>query len=113
MQRKDKGTGKIKKTSEFIFEKNFRPNWLQRIARVLYLLFPIAAAFGGYFAAAPLWKLHSEKAPAPEIFRFIISILFLTLAIALVFFKTRNTNPIMKIRVLSKNSQNVNENTED
>ena len=92
-----------KKDSDLIFEKNFRTTWLQRIGRILCLFIPIGAAFGGYFASPLLWALLSEKAETPEFFKFLMSIVLFALAVLIIFFKTRNTNPIMKIRVLNKN----------
>ena len=74
--------------------------------KILCLFIPIAAAFGGYFAASPLWKLlnHAGENPstAPEGFKFALSLILFAAATIIIFFKTRNTNPIMKIRVLTQ-----------
>ena len=105
---KEKQKDSQKKNFSFIFEKNFRTSWTQRIIRLLCLLLPVASAFAGYFAAEPLWKyFFKEKAAGetvPEGLRFALSLILFAITSAIIFFKTRNTNPIMKIRVLMKNN---------
>lgn len=98
----------MKLDSNLIFEKNFRSTWLQRIGKILCLFIPIGAAFAGYFLSNPLWKLIKKEeveslSPTPELFKFALSILLFAATTLVIFFKTRNTNPIMKIRVLTKN----------
>ena len=95
------------KESDLLFEKNFRSTWLQRLGKILCLFIPIGAAFGGYFAASPLWTLFSEKEVTPEIFKFAVSMGLFAIAVLIIYFKTRNTNPIMKIRVLTKTNDNL------
>lgn len=106
MRRKNQGTGKMKdKNPDIFFEKNFRTSWLQKIGKILCLLIPIGSAFAGYFAASPVWKFLSKNEDCPEIFKFIFSLLLFAIIVLIIFFKTRNTNPIMKIRVLSRNQK--------
>ena len=90
------------KESNLLFEKNFRSTWLQRLGKILCLFIPIGAAFGGYFLAELLWTLVSEKEVTPELFKFAVSLGLFAIAVLIIFFKTRNTNPVMKIRVLTK-----------
>lgn len=99
--------------ASLIFEQNFRSTTRQKIGKILCLVIPVASAFGGYFAAGPLWKLIMKNADgqtsAPEGFKFALSLAVFAITVIIVFFKTRNTNPIMKIRVLSEKSENQDE----
>ena len=102
MKKSEKNKATDEKPTSFIFEKDFRTTLLHRLKRVLCLFLPIGAAFGGYFAAPPLWNLITKSETTPEGFKFALSLTFFAIITLIVFFKTRNTNPIMKIRVLMK-----------
>jgi len=75
------------------------------ITHFVCLLFPVAAVFGGYFLSKPLWKCFSKTELRPQWFCFVCSLILFVIAALIIFFKTRNTNPIIRIRVLKeKNS---------
>lgn len=67
---------------------------LRRITKLICLFFPVAAAFSGYFMA--------NRFTDSEVMKFLGSLVCFALASTIVFVKTRNTNPIIKIRA-SKN----------
>lgn len=95
-----------KMTEEFIIEKQLQRTWIQRIEHTICLLFPIAGSFLGYFLSPVIYKtVFSQKTDAvatPELFRFFTVVCFFLITSFIVFVKTRNTNPIIKIRVLNK-----------
>ena len=76
-----------------IIEKNIHRTNLQRIKDALCLLFPIAAAFGGYFAA----DYFTDK----EIFKFLAAGGAFLIITGIEFILTRKINPIMKIGIFS------------
>lgn len=86
---------------EFIIEKDLRRTWKQKIFHTLCLLIPIAAAFTGNALSDKIMQCL-KNAPATEIQKFIITLVFFLIPSAVIFVKSRNTNPIMKIRVSSK-----------
>ena len=85
-----------------IIEKNIHRTNLRRLIDTLYLFVPIALAFGGCFAAAPLWTRLTGSTDVPELFRFACAIVLFAIAVSFVFIKTRKINPIMKIGIFSK-----------
>ena len=87
-----------------IVEKNIHRTNLRRLIDTLYLFVPIALAFAGCFLAAPLWTLITKKEAVPEWFRFACATVLFVIAVTFVFIKTRKINPIMKIGIFSKNS---------
>jgi len=92
-----------KSIEDIIVERNIRRTWLQRIFHTLCLLLPICFCFAGYYLSPFIFNLfNSEKESIPESFKFVIVLIFFIVACMGVFFKTRNTNPIIKIRVLTK-----------
>ncbi len=87
-----------------IVEKNIHRTNLRRLIDTLYLFVPIALAFAGCFLAAPLWTLITKKEAVPEWFRFVCVTVLFVIAVTFVFIKTRKINPIMKIGIISNNS---------
>lgn len=88
---------------KIITEKDYKRNIRQKITHTLCLILPIGGAFLGYFLADPFWKLFSKDSSIPELWKFLCSILLFSIICILVYVKTRNTNPIIKIRVFRKN----------
>ena len=74
-----------------IVEKNVHRTNAQRIKDTLCLFFPIAAAFAGCLITKT----------APELVRFGAAAILFIISSGIVFIKTRNINPIMKIGIFS------------
>ena len=92
---------------EFIIEKDLRRTWKQKIGHTLCLLIPIASAFAGYYLSPAITafltgsKLEDGYNPQ-ESTKFALTLVFFAIPSIILFVKSRNTNPIMKIRVSSK-----------
>lgn len=84
-----------------MIERNIHRTNLQRLAHFFALITPIAAAFGGYFLATPLWKLF-KTTPVSEDFKFILSLVSFTLLSGIIYILTRRYNPIINIAITKK-----------
>lgn len=94
---------------EFIIEKDLKRTWRQKVFHTLCLIIPIISAFAGYFLSpfiyTAIFKQDGELLDArkiPEIAKFLITLIFFIIPSVVIFVKSRNTNPIMRIRVSSK-----------
>ena len=76
-----------------IVEKNIHRTNSQRIKDTLCLLFPIAAAFGGFFVA--------DKITDKEVLKFLAGAGAFVIVAGIEFILTRKINPIMKIGIFS------------
>lgn len=80
-----------------IVEKFAQRSLSEIIIHILCLLLPIAAAFTGYFLSDFIWNIFSQK-KTTELFKFLCSIVFFLIPTIIIFIKTRNANPIMKMQ---------------
>lgn len=87
---------------QIITEKNYKRNLYQKITHTLCLILPIVAAFLGYFLATPLLVLITNEESIPELWKFLCSLALFSIICFIVYVKTRNTNPIIRIRVFKK-----------
>ena len=92
---------------EFIIEKDLKRTWKQKIGHTLCLLIPIASAFAGYYLSPAITAFLagselSDGYNPPEAAKFAITLVFFAVPSLIIFVKSRNTNPIMQIRVSSK-----------
>lgn len=95
---------KIKNNFFYDFLREDKKTIKQKIIHLLCFLLPVVSAFAGCFISPFIWSLFSEK-NTPEWFKFIITLIFFAIPVVIIFVKTRNANPVMKIRVLDKNSE--------
>ena len=86
---------------EKIVEK-FHRSWQKRILHTLCLFLPIFSAFLGYFLSEPIGKVFFAEPPVPEIFKFVVSLIFFAILALLIFIFTRKEEPIMIIRIFSR-----------
>ncbi len=111
MRRENKANQKIinnkifQELKNLKFEEDYHRSPLQRLLHIFCFIAPILGAFAGFFIANPLWQLL-KKENAPEVFKFLISLLGFLIPLIIIFVKTRNTNPLMKIRVFENKSNN-------
>lgn len=85
-----------------IVEKNRLYSFAQGVLHIVCLVVPVATAFAGYFCSSLLWKIFNTDKICPEWFKFIISLVFFAIFAAIIFVKSRNTNPVIRIRVSEK-----------
>lgn len=79
-------------------EKNIHRSNFQRLLHTLCLLIPIASAFLGFYCSEPLWQIIKKTEP-PELFKFILSLVFFAIPSILIFILTRKSNSIIKIKI--------------
>lgn len=86
---------------QFKIEEDYHRSPKQRALHIICFVTPVITAFLGYFLSYPVWNHFSQK-EIPEIFKFAFSVVFFAIPIVIIFVKTRNTNPTMRIRVSDK-----------
>jgi len=109
MLKKNCRTAKINKLNRkeffknFVIEEDYHRSPKQRVLHIICFVLPVLFAFIGFFISSPIWNLFSDDV-TPELFKFMISFLLFLISIIIIFVKTRNTNPTMRIRVSDKES---------
>lgn len=93
-----------------IVEKNISRTNSQRILDTLCLIIPIAAAFAGCFFTEPVFNKFFPNKTAPELLKFGAAVIMFAITAGIVFIKTRNINPIMKIGIFSGKDVPLQEN---
>lgn len=77
-----------------------RDSLLNGIVHFVYLLLPVAMAFLGYFCSSAIWDwLFADLGVCPQWFSFVVSLSFFAVICVVILVKTRNTNPVHRIRV--------------
>ncbi len=92
---------KTDEKDEKIVEK-FHRSWQKRLLHTLCLLLPVFSAFLGYFLSEPIGKVFFPEPTVPEIFKFIISLIFFAIPSLLIFIFTRKEEPVMIMRIFKK-----------
>lgn len=94
---------------EFIIEKDLKRTWKQKILHTLCLIIPIISAFAGYYLSPFIFSVifqgdgeELDVKQISETAKFLVTLIFFAIPSIIIFVKSRNTNPIMKIRVSSK-----------
>ena len=73
---------------------------IRYIVNILCLITPVVFAFLGYFLSPLIYSvLFNENLLVSEIFKFICSLTFFAISSLVIYLKSRNTNPYIKIRV--------------
>lgn len=106
MSKEDRRIRKINRKEffkQFKIEEDYHRSPKQRVLHIICFVLPILFAFIGFFISTPIWKLFTQNA-APELFKFLVSVFMFAVPIIIIFVKTRNTNPTMRIRVSDKES---------
>lgn len=94
---------KIKNNFFYNFLREDKKTIKQRIINLICFVTPVITAFAGCLLSPIIWSIFSKK-EVPEFFKFGCSIVFFVIPVVIIFVKTRNANPIMKIRVLDEKS---------
>lgn len=90
----------MNKEKEVILENDNKFSAIQCIINILCLITPVAFAFLGFFVSPWIYAFFSKTESQPsELFKFIVSLVFFAISALIIFLKTRNTNPYIKIRV--------------
>lgn len=92
-------------TEETIIEENFHRTWLKRLLHTLCLLLPIAAAFTAYFLSETIGSKVFRLSTITENFKFFFTLSFFLLTSLIIFIATRGENPIMSIRMFTKQTK--------
>lgn len=104
MSKEDYRTRKINRKeffNNFKIEEDYHRSPKQRALHIICFILPILFAFLGFFISNYIWNLFYDT-ETPELFKFAISIVMFLIPCVIIFVKTRNTNPTMRIRVSDK-----------
>lgn len=95
MRKKIERNGKI---NPFHIKREYHRTPKKRLLHIICFLSPVAATFIGFSFSEPLWAKITARS-CPEVFKFLFSLLFFIVVSIIIFLKTRNTNPTMKMEI--------------